>query len=60
MIIERWDASLAKDNVTLRITGVGYLLWSYIGILIIIGPLVAQYKAIHSMNDVARSFNKTV
>jgi len=58
LVIERWDVYLRKHNAPVRITGLGYFLWSFFGSMIIIGPFVALYLAIHTMNDVAMINNK--
>ena len=41
-----------------RITGGGYFCWSFFGSLLFgLGPLVATYKYIHSLNDVNNAYN---
>lgn len=40
-----------------RITGGQWLLWTILGSLIIVGPLIALYKQIHSWNDSNLIFN---
>ncbi len=56
-VIERWDVYLRKHGVPVRITGLGYFLWTFVGSFIIIGPLVALYQAVQTINDVARLNN---
>lgn len=57
LIIERWDVYLRKHDIPTRITGLGYFLWTFFGAFIIIGPFVALYLSLQSMNDVARVNN---
>lgn len=60
LIIDRWNNYLEKNNTPKRITGVGYILWSTIGCFIVIGPLVAFFKTVHTMNDVAAAYNRNL
>lgn len=60
MIIERWERYLIKNDYPVRVTGLGYILWSTIGVFIIVGPIIGQYKAIHQMNDVAKAHNRSL
>ena len=57
LIVDRWNAYLQKNGKGIRITPIGYLLWTTIGSFIIIGPFVALHQSIHTMNDVAATYN---
>ncbi|MDP2426018.1 MAG: hypothetical protein Q8M70_06680, partial [bacterium] len=57
MVLDRWNSYIQRNRGVERISIVGYLLWVFLGSLIIIGPIVAAYKYLHSMNDVARIYN---
>lgn len=54
---EKFAASVRAVNKKPRLTGGGWLLWTLIGSLIIIGPLVAFVKMIHNWNDSNASYN---
>jgi len=50
-VCEKFANNVRAHGKTPRITGGAWLLWYIFGSLIIIGPLVALYKQIHSWND---------
>lgn len=57
-ICEKMSDLMKKHGRVPRITGGGYLLWVIFGTLIIVGPLVAFIKEIHSWNDTNEIYNQ--
>ena len=56
-ICEKMSDYMKKRDKTPRITGGAWLLWTIVGAVIIVGPLVALVKQIHSWNDVNEIYN---
>ena len=54
---ERINTFCIKNSLTSRCTGGSLLLWEIFGALIIVGPLVAEYKMLHGMNDICHHYN---
>lgn len=50
-VCEKFANNVRNAGKTPRITGGGWLLWYIFGALIIVGPIVALVKQIHSWND---------
>lgn len=50
-VCEKFANAVRRGGNTPRITGGSWLLWSLVGALIIVGPLVAFVKQIHIWND---------
>lgn len=58
MLISRTSAFLLSKNKHSRISVIGYLLWSTLGLLIVVGPFIAMYKVIKNVNDVCEIYNQ--
>ena len=56
-VCEKFANTVRRGGRSPRITGGGWLLWTLIGSLIVIGPLVALVKQIHSWNDANAVYN---
>ncbi len=56
-MVERLAESARRRGVEAPISGGGYLLWSILGSLIIVGPFVAGIRLIRMMNNVAANYN---
>ena len=56
-ICEKYGNSVRLSGGTPRITGGGWLLWTLVGSLIVVGPLVAYVKQIHLWNDANSAYN---
>ena len=44
-------------HLPVTVTAATYWLWSVLGTLIIVGPLVYTYKILHAMNDLSADYN---
>lgn len=47
----------AARHLPVTVTAATYWLWSVLGTLIIVGPLVYTYKILHAMNDLSADYN---
>lgn len=47
----------AARHLPVTVTAATYWLWSVLGMLIIVGPLVYTYKILHAMNDLSADYN---
>lgn len=47
----------AARHLPVTVTAATYWLWSILGTLIIVGPLVYTYKILHAMNDLSADYN---
>ena len=56
-VCEKFANAVRRGGRSPSITGGGWLLWTLIGSLIVIGPLVALVKQIHSWNDANAVYN---
>ncbi len=54
---ERTKAFLEANGKSARISGVGFFLWTWLGSMIIVGPMIALYKLIHQANAVNEIYN---
>jgi len=57
-VCDRMSGLVMRNGGRPRITGEGWLLWSLLGALIIVGPLVAMVKQIHLWNDANDIYNR--
>ena len=53
----RTEAFLKANGKSARISGLGWFLWSWLGAMIVVGPLIALYRLIHQANDVNEIYN---
>ena len=56
-VCEKFANAVRRGGKSPRIIGSGWLLWTLLGSLIVIGPLVALVKEIHSWNDANAVYN---
>ena len=56
-VCEKFADTVRSAGKTPRITGGAWLLWTLIGSMIIVGPLVALVKQIHIWNDANEIYN---
>jgi len=56
-VCDRMAALVLRNGGQPRLTGGGWLLWSILGSMIIVGPLVAMVKQIHLWNDANEIYN---
>ena len=56
-VCEKFAAVVAGAGRKPRIDGGGWLLWSLLGALILVGPLVAYVKQLHIWNDANSIYN---
>ena len=56
-VCEKFGNSVRANGGTPRLTGGGWLLWTILGAMIVIGPLVALVKQIHLWNDSNAAYN---
>lgn len=56
-ICDKFADTVKSAGQNARITGGGWLLWTFVGSLIIVGPLVAFVKQIHIWNDANAVYN---
>lgn len=57
---ERLNENSKAYGVQNDLTGASLLLWMFVGSLIVVGPYVAMYKMINTMNALSVEYNKTV
>ena len=56
-VCEKFANSVRSAGKQPRITGGAWLLWMIFGSFIIVGPIIATYKQIHSWNDSNAVYN---
>lgn len=56
-VCEKFGNSVRASGGTPRITGGAWLLWTLLGSMIIVGPLVAFVKQVHLWNDANGAYN---
>ena len=55
---QRMSDHCVRNGFNARINGASYLLWCTIGCLLFcLGPIIAEYKYIHTLNDVNMIYN---
>ena len=58
LLIRRTSAFLSAKNKISNISVIGYLLWSTLGVITIVGPFIAMYRVIKNINEVCEFYNQ--
>lgn len=59
LVISRWENKASQAKEQPKCTLVSYLLWSILGSLIFVGPIVAYAKMIGGLNQANRLYNSS-
>ena len=58
MLVNRIDNVTGRYGIKSEIGVGGYILWNTLGSLIIVGPIIAEYKFLKNMNAVCYNYNQ--
>jgi hypothetical protein len=57
LLVSRMNDFLGTKGKEQRVSVLGFLLWDTIGVLILVGPFIAFYQMLHTMNDCTSLYN---